>query len=208
MFGVSKDGKVKEIDRLLIRQACNSLVNWIYFLHWDQVKVINLLENRCNRECYERGLNTFLRLLHGGSLAPTPKTEGKEKDWKMIIWRIQIPDMWVKCLKAVKLNSWLGHCDIYVTLGKCLSFDYPLCYSDKVRQYQQASVLFSPSVWGRAGQLLKQTTPKFGDLILWKFSSHSHKYSNVGSTCDSSTPSSPWGTPVYWLFTSCNSTVT
>lgn len=27
--GVFKDGKVKEINRLLIGQACNSLVNWI-----------------------------------------------------------------------------------------------------------------------------------------------------------------------------------
>lgn len=27
--GVLKDGKVKEINRLLIGQACNSLVNWI-----------------------------------------------------------------------------------------------------------------------------------------------------------------------------------
>lgn len=55
---------------------------------------------------------------------------------------------------------------IYVTLGKSLHFDHPVYYNDKVRPYKQFSKnnSFSPPVWGRAGQLLKYTTPKLGDL--------------------------------------------
>lgn len=52
---------------------------------------------------------------------------------------------------------------IYVTLGKSFHFDDSVCYNDKVRPHRSFSVLFSlTSVWGRAEQLLKQTTLKFG----------------------------------------------
>lgn len=55
---------------------------------------------------------------------------------------------------------------IHVTLViKSLHFDHPISYNDKIRPYKQFSIpFFYSSEWRRAGQLLKQTTPKFGDL--------------------------------------------
>lgn len=83
-FGVSKDGKVKEINRLLIRQACNSLADWIQFLHQDQVNAITFLENQYTRECYERGLKAFPWLLQGWE----PRTYSKTREGKY--WKITV----------------------------------------------------------------------------------------------------------------------
>lgn len=51
---------------------------------------------------------------------------------------------------------------LYVTLGKPLHFDHPLCYNDKVRPFSFL-YFFSSSLRGRARQLLKE----FQNLVTW-----------------------------------------
>lgn len=128
--------------------------------------------------------NCYMRESNIGYVGET--SEWSQETWKFLAW--QVSYMW----------PWESHFTLiilYITMTK-LDHTNNSLYS------------FSPPVWGRAGQLLKYTTPKLGDLTQWKLSSHSNKYSNVGSASGISSLSSSLGTQAPWLFISCNSAVT
>lgn len=160
-FGVSKDGKVKEINRLLIIQACNSLVDWIQFLHWDQVNAINFLENQCTRECYERGSKAFPWLLQGWEPSTYSKTrEGRTGKWlsegfKYCVceWSAWMESSQTLCLATV----------IYVILDKSLYLGYAVCYSDKVRPYKYLSMHPHPPIF--VGK--RRTSMKTNNSQIW-----------------------------------------